>query len=193
MLGPYAESKLGASQRNQHHRYHRSSRSARASIRIHWKCLGDVPAAWSTIWSVYPTWPYFGNGLMYAFSPWSGHYTGIRAPTSHHRQFILASSAGHSQPDHMDHCPHDSGAPSLFSPLLSLFLAPAPSHPKSLRCSSRSRAGVSWRAPAEVFSLKADHGSHTCLPPLAQALMAVRYRMTATEDLSLTPPRAISA
>ena len=22
------------------------------------------PAAWSTIWSVYPSWPYFGNGLM---------------------------------------------------------------------------------------------------------------------------------
>ena len=45
------------------------------------KCLVDAPAAWSTIWSVYPTWPYFGNGLMYAFSPWSGHYTGFHRAT----------------------------------------------------------------------------------------------------------------
>ena len=32
--------------------------------------------AWSLIWSVYPdfTPDYFGNGLMYAFTPWSGHY-----------------------------------------------------------------------------------------------------------------------
>eukprot|EP00047_Mylnosiga_fluctuans_P024630 m.165727 g.165727 ORF g.165727 m.165727 type:complete len:861 (+) comp9895_c0_seq4:1721-4303(+) len=31
--------------------------------------------AWSTIWSVYDSWPYYGNGLMYAYSPWSAHYT----------------------------------------------------------------------------------------------------------------------
>jgi len=31
--------------------------------------------SWSTIWSVYDSWRYFGNGLMYAFEPWSGNYT----------------------------------------------------------------------------------------------------------------------
>lgn len=31
--------------------------------------------AWSLIWSVYnPGFPYFGNGLMYAMTPWSGYY-----------------------------------------------------------------------------------------------------------------------
>lgn len=31
--------------------------------------------SWSTIWSVYPAFSYFGNGLMYAYEPWSGNYT----------------------------------------------------------------------------------------------------------------------
>lgn len=31
--------------------------------------------SWSAIWSVYnPGFPYFGNGLMYAMTPWSGFY-----------------------------------------------------------------------------------------------------------------------
>jgi len=30
--------------------------------------------AWSLIWSVYPNVECFGNGLLYAFEPWSGHY-----------------------------------------------------------------------------------------------------------------------
>ena len=31
--------------------------------------------AWSLIWSVYGEgFPYFGNGLMYAMTPWSGYY-----------------------------------------------------------------------------------------------------------------------
>jgi galactosylceramidase len=30
--------------------------------------------AWSLIWSAYPNLECFGNGLLYAFEPWSGHY-----------------------------------------------------------------------------------------------------------------------
>eukprot|EP00397_Hematodinium_sp_SG-2012_P016034 GEMP01016345.1.p1 GENE.GEMP01016345.1~~GEMP01016345.1.p1 ORF type:complete len:878 (+),score=198.65 GEMP01016345.1:232-2865(+) len=35
--------------------------------------------AWSLIWSAYPNLECFGNGLLYAFEPWSGHYE-IRPP-----------------------------------------------------------------------------------------------------------------
>ena len=31
--------------------------------------------SWATIWSVVDSWRYFGNGLMYAYEPWSGNYT----------------------------------------------------------------------------------------------------------------------
>jgi hypothetical protein len=48
------------------------------------KTAADLLPAWSTIWSVYPSWPYFGNGLMYAFSPWSGHYTGLHTALRPH-------------------------------------------------------------------------------------------------------------
>ncbi|CAJ1460784.1 unnamed protein product [Effrenium voratum] len=45
--------------------------------------------AWSLIWSVYPNLECFGNGLLYAFEPWSGHYE-VMAPvwaTAHTTQF----------------------------------------------------------------------------------------------------------
>lgn len=45
--------------------------------------------AWSLIWSAYPNLECFGNGLMYAFEPWSGHYE-VKAPvwaTAHTTQF----------------------------------------------------------------------------------------------------------
>lgn len=51
--------------------------------------------SWSTIWSVYPQYPYFGNGLMYAFEPWSGNYTA--SPTvwtsAHWTQFVQPGDA----------------------------------------------------------------------------------------------------
>ena len=31
--------------------------------------------SWATLWSVYESWRYFGNGLVYGFQPWSGNYT----------------------------------------------------------------------------------------------------------------------
>lgn len=45
--------------------------------------------AWSLIWSVYAQLPYFGNGLMYAYSPWSGSYEVNQAvwTTAHFTQF----------------------------------------------------------------------------------------------------------
>ena len=46
--------------------------------------------AWSLIWSVFPDWPYFGNGLMYAMQPWAGHYEVNAAvwTSAHHTQFL---------------------------------------------------------------------------------------------------------
>ncbi len=46
--------------------------------------------SWSLVWSVYDDWPYFGNGLMYAYWPWTGHYTVNEAiwTSAHHCQFI---------------------------------------------------------------------------------------------------------
>lgn len=46
--------------------------------------------SWSTIWSVYPQDIYYGNGLMYAMSPWSGNYE-VNLPiwtSAHHCQFM---------------------------------------------------------------------------------------------------------
>ena len=51
--------------------------------------------AWSLIWSVYPGWPYYGNGLMYAYEPWSNYYT-VNGPiwtSAHTCQFIEVRSA----------------------------------------------------------------------------------------------------
>eukprot|EP00435_Cladocopium_sp_Y103_P061266 s69_g22.t3 len=45
--------------------------------------------AWSLIWSVYPNLECFGNGLLYAYEPWSGHYE-VMAPlwtSAHTTQF----------------------------------------------------------------------------------------------------------
>eukprot|EP00656_Telonema_subtile_P023201 TRINITY_DN2455_c0_g4_i1.p1 TRINITY_DN2455_c0_g4~~TRINITY_DN2455_c0_g4_i1.p1 ORF type:complete len:1051 (-),score=162.84 TRINITY_DN2455_c0_g4_i1:218-3370(-) len=39
------------------------------------KLNATATISWSTIWSVYDSWRYFGNGLMYAYQPWSGNYT----------------------------------------------------------------------------------------------------------------------
>lgn len=59
---------------------------------------------WGLIWSVYDDWPYFGNGLMYAYSPWSGYYTVNAAiwTSAHHCQFtkpgwiyVLGEGSGH--------------------------------------------------------------------------------------------------
>eukprot|EP00045_Choanoeca_perplexa_P014026 m.162775 g.162775 ORF g.162775 m.162775 type:complete len:791 (-) comp16539_c0_seq8:740-3112(-) len=55
--------------------------------------------AWSLIWSVYPVgFPYFGNGLMYAFEPWSGYYT-VNSPiwtSAHTCQFTQVGWTMHT-------------------------------------------------------------------------------------------------
>ena len=51
------------------------------SLNQNWVLLNSTSTiAWSTIWSVYPKDIYFGNGLMYAMSPWTGHYDLVRPP-----------------------------------------------------------------------------------------------------------------
>lgn len=45
--------------------------------------------AWSLVWSAYPNLECFGNGLLYAFEPWSGHF-GVMPPvwtSAHTTQF----------------------------------------------------------------------------------------------------------
>jgi galactosylceramidase len=46
--------------------------------------------AWSLLWGVYSDFPYFGNGLMYAYAPWSNFYEINQAiwTSAHHTQFI---------------------------------------------------------------------------------------------------------
>ena len=61
------------------------------SLNQNWVLLNSTSTiSWSTIWSVYPKDSYFGNGLMYAFSPWSGHYEVNDAiwTSAHHTQFM---------------------------------------------------------------------------------------------------------
>ena len=61
------------------------------SLSQNWVLLNSTSTiSWSTIWSVYPKDSYFGNGLMYAFSPWSGSYTVNPAiwTSAHHTQFM---------------------------------------------------------------------------------------------------------
>ena len=49
------------------------------SLSQNWVLLNSTSTiAWSTIWSVYPKDIYFGNGLMYAMTPWSGNYVVVR-------------------------------------------------------------------------------------------------------------------
>jgi len=48
--------------------------------------------AWSLVWSAYPNLECFGNGLLYAFEPWSGHF-GVMPPvwtSAHTTQFTEA-------------------------------------------------------------------------------------------------------
>ena len=45
--------------------------------------------AWALVWSAPSDFKYFGNGLMYAYAPWSGHYVVNDAvwTSAHHTQF----------------------------------------------------------------------------------------------------------
>ena len=54
------------------------------------KLNATATISWSTIWSVYDSWRYFGNGLMYAMEPWSGNYTVPPAiwTSAHVNQFV---------------------------------------------------------------------------------------------------------
>eukprot|EP01048_Picozoa_sp_COSAG05_P005603 COSAG05_NODE_337_length_11164_cov_11.970357_4_plen_963_part_00 len=54
------------------------------------KLNATATISWSTIWSVYDSWRYYGNGLMYAMEPWSGNYTVPPAiwTSAHVNQFV---------------------------------------------------------------------------------------------------------
>jgi hypothetical protein len=61
------------------------------SLNQNWVILNSTATiSWSTIWSVYSDDSYFGNGLMYAYTPWSGNYVVNDAiwTSAHWTQFI---------------------------------------------------------------------------------------------------------
>ena len=121
-MGSHPESELGSSECNEHYRCF----VLFASLGIFAiNAAADKLSAWSTIWSVYPSFPYFGNGLMYAFSPWSGHYTGV-PPNSTVMKFTPCPTCVCSQSDYLDYRAHHSGASSF--PRLITLLPPSICH-----------------------------------------------------------------
>jgi hypothetical protein len=61
----------------------------RSLLQNYVKLNATSTVSWSTIWSVPEPYRYFGNGLMYAFEPWSGNYSVPPAvwTTAHVTQF----------------------------------------------------------------------------------------------------------